>query len=31
MFSKPLDRFESAFELTEEEKQVVDTGKKSLQ
>jgi hypothetical protein len=31
MFSKPLDKFESAFELTEEEKQVVDTGKKSLQ
>ena len=31
VFSKPLDKFGSSFELTEEEKEVVDASKKTLQ
>ncbi len=30
VFSKPLDKFESQFELTEEEKEVIDNSKKNL-
>ena len=31
VFSKPLEKFESSFELTEEEKEVVENSKKALQ
>ncbi|MEQ1500236.1 MAG: DUF4446 family protein [Parcubacteria group bacterium] len=30
VFSKPLDKFESPFELTEEEKEVINNSKKNL-
>lgn len=30
IFSKPLQKFESTFELTEEEKEVIDSSKKNL-